>query len=329
MLTRKRHFQTFIPPFKKQKINDHNSDITTDNHSDTTDESGDTTTDESSDTTTDESGDTTTDESGDTTTDESGDTTTDESGDIPGDESGDIPGDESGDIPGDESDEEELDSLNKNLSSLKINNPKAYENFLEVSNEISITEPNILSILTDKILIKDRTKLFHLYEIYKSTPVNTDDWLNTRNIIIEFHMEAKNNYLEYMKHDDEIHDLVKLEIDSIKGGAKTELKYKIFNLKASKATKKILFDRYKEFSLLKSNDDEYHKLKHWLTWATDIPHNNIKEFPYKDKKLTLFLKKVAHKLDNELFGMNKVKEQLLLFLNSKLLNPNMKKRNLG
>ena len=41
-------------------------------------------------------------------------------------------------------------------------------------------------------------------------------------------------------------------------------------------------------------------------------------------KITVFLNNVIKSLDEELYGMESVKEQLLLFLNSKLTNPNMK-----
>jgi ATP-dependent Lon protease len=70
-------------------------------------------------------------------------------------------------------------------------------------------------------------------------------------------------------------------------------------------------------------------MKHWLKWATTIPYDNYKVFPFNKKELTTFLQKVSVKLDEELYGMKSAKEQILIFLNAKILNPHMRKCSLG
>ena len=73
--------------------------------------------------------------------------------------------------------------------------------------------------------------------------------------------------------------------------------------------------------------EEQSKLRNWLKYATDLPYNRIKEIRYS--KISEFLKSVSIKLDKELYGMNKVKEQILIFLNTRLSNPEMKGCSLG
>ena len=58
-----------------------------------------------------------------------------------------------------------------------------------------------------------------------------------------------------------------------------------------------------------------------------MPYDNVKKI--KMKSVTKFIKLASKKLDETLYGMKNVKEQILLYLSAKLMNPNMKKTNLG
>ena len=106
-----------------------------------------------------------------------------------------------------------------------------------------------------------------------------------------------------------------------------DLKYKILSLETSIENKKIIFNKYEELINLENINEEYSKLNSWLKWAISIPYNKIKI--NKIDNITEFIKQASIKLDEHLFGMKKIKEQILLFLSSKILNPNMKKSNLG
>jgi len=106
-----------------------------------------------------------------------------------------------------------------------------------------------------------------------------------------------------------------------------DLKYKILSLETTIENKKIIFNKYEELINLENINEEYSKLNSWLKWAISIPYNKIKI--NKIDNITEFIKQASIKLDEHLFGMKKIKEQILLFLSSKILNPNMKKSNLG
>lgn len=107
------------------------------------------------------------------------------------------------------------------------------------------------------------------------------------------------------------------------------LKYKILCLNTSPENKITIYRKFEEFSEIENNSEEYTKLKNWIKWATDIPHDNIKTQNYCKEELTYFLQHINNRLNEELYGMDKVKEQILMFISSKLLNPTMKKCNLG
>jgi ATP-dependent Lon protease len=82
-------------------------------------------------------------------------------------------------------------------------------------------------------------------------------------------------------------------------------------------------------------DEEYYKLKAWIDWSLKLPFDRIQHFPITEgggggsSVTTLFLKNVKDELDKELYGMQSVKDQILLFLHHKILYPNMRGSCLG
>ena len=192
------------------------------------------------------------------------------------------------------------------------------------------TEPNIIQILKEPMRLEDRVSLVHMYEIYKSHPPSTDEWLEARNNLNKMQENFRVGYRQYQKYSCLEHEKMENEVKGFSGyDSQLALRYKILGLETSKDNKEIIFRKYQEFSEMKTNDDEYGKLKNWLNCATTIPHDKLKTFPYAQNQLTDFLRNVMVRLDNQLYGMKKVKEQILIFLNAKLLNPSMKKCSLG
>jgi ATP-dependent Lon protease len=140
--------------------------------------------------------------------------------------------------------------------------------------------------------------------------------------------EYKAGYEQSKKYSTE--DILRMKEDEQKFtgfDAQLALKYKILNLKTSKENKEVIYRRYEEFLALDCTDDEFNKMKHWLTWATDFPHDKIKEHIVDN--ITEFIKKAKDHMDKQLYGMEKIKEQILLFLSAKMQNPNMINSNLG
>ena len=217
----------------------------------------------------------------------------------------------------------------KEIQSLK-KDKKLYSNFLEIKKEIKKTEPNIIDILKEPLLLPDRTKLLLLYEIYKTSEQSTENWFEQRNNIIKLFQESKNNYIQYSKYTEQQHTEMNKQLSILNNYDPIhDLQYKILQLNTTIENKQIIFKNYKEFTSMNSNDDEKGKLKNWLYWATSIPHDNIKSISYTKNELTTFLKKVSNTLNEELYGMKSVKEQILLFVSAKIQNPHMKKCSLG
>ena len=140
--------------------------------------------------------------------------------------------------------------------------------------------------------------------------------------------EYKVGFEEYSKFSEEEHaKMIKEEECLSNFDAQLVLKYKILSLNTTMENKSIIYRRYEELLVLDTSNDEYPKLKHWLRWATNLSYDTIKETVVDN--LTQFIKFASYKMDKELYGMKKIKEQILMFLSSKISNPNMRKSNLG
>jgi ATP-dependent Lon protease len=240
-------------------------------------------------------------------------------------------GDES--LESEESEEESEDSsdeedFERKMEVLKEANPEMFASLKKVHEEISKTEPNVLTLLKAPLRLEDRAKLCQFYEIYKFTEPNTLEWLDARMRYNALFKEYKMGYKQHEKYTPEEHERMREEEKKLSSyNPQLTIKYKILNLQTSHENKAAIYRRYEDLQALEGSTDEYSKLKHWLTWATSVPHDRIKSVEVPN--ITQFIIDASRKLDEELFGMKEVKEQILLFLSAKLTNPKLRRNNLG
>ena len=231
------------------------------------------------------------------------------------------------------SDESEFDDdyyPENDSKNLKSTNKIAHENFTETKLEILKTEPKIVKILEEPLLIKDRARLLQLYEIYKTSIPSTENWLELRNNVNKTFEECKNNYVQHCRYTNKQHQEMKKQLDILESyDPNIDLLYKILQLNTNIDNKQTIYSKYKELQNMSPYDDEKSKLRHWLNWSISMPYDKIKTFPFSNTQLTKFLQNVSKTMDEELYGMKHVKEQILLFVSSKIQNPHMKRCSLG
>lgn len=202
---------------------------------------------------------------------------------------------------------------------------------VKIKSKIKRKELTLKKILSEPLLFENKLELYELYRIYKEKERYTEEWLEFKNRINILFERYKADYkFSTTFSDTELKKIKRgAELFNSKNSGNMELSYKILNLQTSDRNKDIIYRKYREFSSLNQRDDEYNKLKNFLYYATEIPHDRVKLFSCNENNLTRFLKNVSDSLDQALHGMREVKEQILLFLNAKLMNPSMKKCNLG
>lgn len=228
----------------------------------------------------------------------------------------------------------------KLLDKIRAVDSNAYTNLKEVIEMINLKNPNIMDILKAPIRQKDRATIVELYEIFKVTRPLTEDWLDLRYKINYMLKKYKENYTEYSKYSNNEIEQIKNKSRNLKSQISPEfaIKYNILTLDTSEENKAAIYKKYRQYKKTNPTDEERTKLKNWLDCALSLPHNKTVSIDnFSDNtvsigtasetgksKITVFLNNVIKSLDEELYGMESVKEQLLLFLNSKLTNPNMK-----
>jgi ATP-dependent Lon protease len=216
------------------------------------------------------------------------------------------------------------------VENLKKKDKDAYENFLKVKKNIEDKNPNIIDILKLPIHMKDKSKLVELYEVFKETQEPTLEWIQLRDLIVKLQKKYIEEFEEYNRYPKEEHVRIEQEAKKLHfTNTKTSLKRAILTLNTSDKNKSIIYKKYLEWASTESDHHDYHKMKSWLYSATQLPYDNIKPLPCQKIQFSKFLKKVLKKLNKELYGMDRIKEQIMIFLNTKLNNPKMKGCSLG
>jgi ATP-dependent Lon protease len=180
-------------------------------------------------------------------------------------------------------------------------------------------------ILQSPMRLKHKAEVFELYYIFENSMLNSEERMDLRRILYKLYKDYLQDYQHFLANKEQIKHYEKCEK---KSSSILDLQYEILKLETSDENKEIIFYKFMELKEKTDHDDEYYKLKKWIKYALDLPYDRIKEYPHLkgegEKNMTRLLQTMKRTLDEELFGMEKVKEQILLFLHHKLLFPEMK-----
>jgi ATP-dependent Lon protease len=233
------------------------------------------------------------------------------------------------DIIFDEDYEENEDDSNEKLG-LKIlesTDPIAYKQFIDIRQELMRLEPSIVEILKSDLKLKDKARIFELYEIFKVQPRPSNEYVEARGTVRATFKQAIQEYKQYMEFGKEKVEALKKKKKSLNiQDPVIGLKLKILSLNTNQENMSAIYRRFRELQTQDPGDEEYNKTKQWLWWATELPYDNICAF---EDTCSNYLQGVSHELDNNLYGMKEVKEQILVFLNTKIRSPHMKGCSLG
>ena len=221
---------------------------------------------------------------------------------------------ESNNTEGYDDDEEEFD-----LPSHIMENAELRPLAEEIIQSIKQKSPSLESILRAPVRQKHKEELFEWFLIYDQCMPMSEERMVLRKQVHGMLENYKKEYTEFSKHKEMVAQLEKNEHhDDV-----CELQFDILRLETSEAHKRILFQKYSELKEKEDMDEEFYKLKGWLRQALQLPFDRIKSFPRFDN-VTEQLMQIKTLFDEELYGMEKVKEQLLLFIHGKIMNPDMK-----
>jgi ATP-dependent Lon protease len=230
----------------------------------------------------------------------------------------DIGSDTSGSDDDDDDDEEEF-----MLPEVITRDARLNKKAIKIMDHIQKNTLTLQHILESPIRMKHRAELFELFFIYDNTMPNTEERMELRKILYKMYTDYISEHEKYLQNKSAIRVIEKQQKSS---SSILDLQYDILRLQTNDKNKEVMMYKYLELKEKTEQDEEYYKLKKWLRHALDLPFDRIKEYPQfqeKDGRLTELLTRMKKSLDEELFGMKRVKEQILLFLHNKLLFPTM------
>jgi ATP-dependent Lon protease len=213
--------------------------------------------------------------------------------------------------------EEEIEALKK----LEKEDPEAYREFLKIRKFLTELEPKVADILKADLPLEKKAKLLEKWECMKDGSLDQGEFIIARDRFIEKYKKLIENYKDVSPEEREKLKKIEEELQSHKS---RDLKTQILKLDADFENKAIIYNKYRELEKME-HDEEYIKLKAWLKKAIALPHNKLKSYPFKSREeITQFMQQVSRELDEQLYGMKNVKEQIELFVLSRIEQPGMK-----
>ena len=190
-------------------------------------------------------------------------------------------------------DEKDLDYLKK----LKKKSVILYHKFVE-SKKISLDRSiQLKDILTINVTNEKRATLLEKYESVHQLIPYTQDYFDSRNHLRNLFNRYANKKLISEDPDIEI------------------FKKKLTEMCLCQEYRNLIEEKIDEYQ--ESEGDEKSKLKRWLTLCTQLPFDKMS---HTNDDIVVKLQETKLYLDQSLFGMENVKERLLIFLNKKLRN---------
>ena len=224
-----------------------------------------------------------------------------------------------------EEEEEEMVEEEYELPDSVRSDPRLLKRATKVIEYLEKRTITLEDILNSPIRMKHKAELFELFFIYESAMPNSEERMDLRKILFKMLEDFNAEHGQYLENKEAVKFLEKEEK---KTSSILTMQYDILKLNTSRENKQIIMYKYMELREKVEHDDEYYKLKKWIRFALDLPFDRIKAYPHLSEEngqaLTSLLQKMKVTLDEELFGMKKVKEQILLFLHNKLLYPEMR-----
>jgi len=171
------------------------------------------------------------------------------------------------------------------------------------------------------ITIQERTDLLERYAIMQSLDGDLCEYIKFRDDLssaIKHYENRKIDIDELYFIQNKKEELKKINLNS------EEIEQKILKLNIDNYSQAQIYQKFTKLASMTPMDSEYHKLKEWIDTVIDIPFTTIKSpsFNNQDSNINSILTQVKEKLDAEIYGMDQIKEELLLVLNHRLTNPN-------
>lgn len=200
---------------------------------------------------------------------------------------------------------------------------KKYEGSLKsVRKYIADQEPSIPQIMALNIDMQEKSELVTEYDMYKNTEPYSIDYQGLRESLIK--------HIKKCSAPDYLTKKLDKVIKNLKDQVEIQVVDRIYKLNTSQENIANIIKVYEEYKIKADFDKHSREEDKLFKYYLELPYNNVKLFgPEKRKDILPFLRNVKESLDSSLYGLEDVKEQLLLYINNKITNPSSNKNNLA
>ena len=199
-------------------------------------------------------------------------------------------------------------------------NSKLAEKANKLIEKIQNESPTLEKILNTKMSNKNKMELFELYYIYRYTEPNSDERFALKTEMNTKMKEYVKLHQQKMKYKDKI---LMLEKKLSNNDELFQLKSSILELDCDEDAREYLYSKYLILEKSEMKDEEYIKIKLILKEALQLPYKKCVDIP-KNFSTKSALENIKKVFDDELYGMDNVKEQLMIFFHNKFCNPSSK-----
>jgi ATP-dependent Lon protease len=197
---------------------------------------------------------------------------------------------------------------------------KKYKKMWDEICDAIVNIPLISDVLRLKIGISEKADFIHKLIILYGLPMDSFEFIQMRKSLLSLYQKyqgmqlSQQQIIQYNQLEKKISEIAEYQ---------SALKYTILSSGMSEKNKAFIFTKYQQ--LLTEPDNG--KLKVWINTALYIPTNIQENSGIKKitpKNVDKYLCNIMQVLNEELYGMNNIKEQLIFFINNKLTKNDMK-----
>ena len=178
-------------------------------------------------------------------------------------------------------------------------------------------KPTVNKLLKMNIPLKKKCDIMERILILNNMDDETFEYMCLKNSIKEQMEKYSNKSIDYEKLDKIENDIKNIDVD-------LPIQYRILTSDMPLDRKFIIYNKYKYLDQLSESNSEYPKLLNWIETALNIP-NYVNKIGISitdgSSKISEYLFNIKTRLDSKIYGLESVKEQILLIVNNMITNP--------
>jgi hypothetical protein len=183
---------------------------------------------------------------------------------------------------------------------------------VEIKRLLRDETPTISSMMKLDIPIRVKKDLFEKIKVLGGIPKYTDEFIASKNVINRIIKEYTGSSLKsrqftaYDKQEDELRGQRQFCVP---------LKYRILSSNQPTEVKSILYEKFHTLNQLAHGDSNYGKMSEWIEWVLKLPTDGTNMNLNTKRDRINMIKGVQKHLDDKLYGMKNVKEDILCCVN--------------